>query len=67
MLSLLVATTVGFVLVTFFVAVLLAHVLGGLAYILVAGALMKGAHVLFRKYRPLEFDPEYFAIQESGS
>lgn len=65
MLSLLVATTVGFVLVTFFVAVLLAHVLGGLAYILVAGALMKGAHVLFRKYRPLEFDPEYFAIQES--
>jgi ankyrin repeat protein len=55
----------GCVLISFFMTLVFHSVLTGLAYPLVAAALMKLSHVLLVKFHPLDDDPNHIAIQES--
>lgn len=55
----------GFVFVTLLITTVLSHLLSGILYVVVTAVLMKGAHLLLSRYRPIEHDPDYFAIQES--
>ncbi len=60
-----VTTTMGCVLVTFLVTLVLDRVWAGLLYPLFAAGLMFGVHRLLARFRPLAFDPEHTAVQES--
>lgn len=60
-----VTTTMGCVLVTFLVLLLLDRMWAGLLYPVLAGALMFGLHRLRARLRPVAYDPEHTAVQES--